>query len=167
MAYKSWKPKNSSGNTNYIDCKGIVYKRSSLETTIDNIISKNNTQDTNISNLSLDYIREYNNDVDYGWQRRTWKNSRIGECWKQHTFTFNSIGSEGSLYYGDVTLSLPNSYFSNKPTINITCEVSGGFGCYFVLNPSKTSKSQIGGWIFSDTWLSNRSVTLHIHCVGL
>lgn len=36
----------------YIDSKGVDYKHTNLETTIDNIISTNNNQDTNISNLT-------------------------------------------------------------------------------------------------------------------
>lgn len=35
MAYKSWKPKSSGGNTNYIDSKGVVYNRSILKDKLD------------------------------------------------------------------------------------------------------------------------------------
>lgn len=39
-------------NNTYLDCKGVDYKHTNLEKTLDNIISKNNSQDTNISQLT-------------------------------------------------------------------------------------------------------------------
>lgn len=59
---KSFKFKNGV----YLDTTGISYKRNNLQTILDNIISKNSTQDTNISNLqtSVNNINTKNNTQD-------------------------------------------------------------------------------------------------------
>ena len=45
----------------YLDSKGVDYKHTNLETTLDNIIAKNNTQDTNITNVSNRVTTNTNN----------------------------------------------------------------------------------------------------------
>ena len=47
----------------YLDSKGVDYKHTNLETTLDNIIAKNNTQDTNITNVSNRVTTNTNNIV--------------------------------------------------------------------------------------------------------
>ena len=45
----------------YLDSKGVDYKHTNLETTLDNIIANNNTQDTNITNVSNRVTTNTNN----------------------------------------------------------------------------------------------------------
>lgn len=48
----------------YLDSKSVDYKHTNLETTLDNIIAKNNTQDTNITNVS-NRVTTNRTDINY------------------------------------------------------------------------------------------------------
>lgn len=141
-----------------------------IKTNADNISS--NLMSINNINNNLNKIKDYVSDLnDYGsqelddqWYYRSF-NSKFGELFRRivlNNITINKQETSTDYYY-DYNINLPY-YFDRIPIVNIAAELSGGYGCHYVIGNVTTRK--ITGWIYTDVPRTNVTVILHIYCVG-
>lgn len=149
------------------DIKTNADNISSNSASITNIGNEVNTVKTNLNKIK-DYVTDLNEygsqELDDKWYHRSF-NSGFGELFRRIVISNITINHQetSSDYYYDYNIDLPD-YFGRKPIVNVTAELSGGYGCHYVIG--NVTNKKITGWIYTDVPRTNVTVILHVYCVG-